>query len=207
MKTAGFSRLSQLVYNQSMILLIGPSASGKTAISKALRKRYGIIKAITHTTRAPRKGEANGVDYYFVTDEEFDALDRRHQLIESTLYDGHRYGCTKNEIDDDKCVIVDPNGYRAFTALKEPSIVTFFLRASEATRKKRMKERGDKESEILTRIENDRVFFDPDKLPNLDYIIETDKRAVDDIATEIYRKYIAKLNERGIPNPDASMPF
>ncbi len=194
-------------YNQAMILLIGPSASGKTAISKALRKRYGIIKAITHTTRAPRKGEANGVDYYFVTDEEFDALNKRHMLIENTLYNGHRYGCSKSEIDDDKCVIVDPNGYQAFIALKDPTIVTFFLHASEATRKERMKERGDEEQNIVSRMENDRTFFDPKKLTNLDYEIETDHRSLDDIATEIYRKYIAKLKERGIPNPDASMPF
>ena len=53
-----------------MILLIGPSASGKTEISKLLGLRYGISKAITHTTRAPRNGEVYGVDYYFVQEED-----------------------------------------------------------------------------------------------------------------------------------------
>ena len=56
-----------------MILLAGPSASGKTEIAKILMKDFGIRKVVTHTTRPPRIGEKDGVDYHFVTREEFEA--------------------------------------------------------------------------------------------------------------------------------------
>ena len=93
-----------------MILLIGPSASGKTEISKLLGLRYGISKAITHTTRAPRNGEVYGVDYYFVQEEDFLQLMKRGAFVENTVYNGNHYGCSKAEIADDKVVVVDPNG-------------------------------------------------------------------------------------------------
>ena len=50
----------------NMIILTGPSASGKTLIAYHLQKKYGIKKAITSTTREKRVNEVNGVDYYFV---------------------------------------------------------------------------------------------------------------------------------------------
>ena len=57
-----------------MIILIGPSASGKTATCLYLQDHYGIRKVVTHTTRAMRVGEVNGVDYHFVTKDEFQKL-------------------------------------------------------------------------------------------------------------------------------------
>ena len=54
-----------------MLVLVGPSASGKSAIVKCLESKYGIKKFITCTTRPMRVGEINGVDYFFMTKEEF----------------------------------------------------------------------------------------------------------------------------------------
>ena len=54
-----------------MLILIGPSASGKTEVAKLLAKKYNITKIVTYTTRAPRVNEVNGVDYNFVSVEEF----------------------------------------------------------------------------------------------------------------------------------------
>ena len=54
-----------------MLVLVGPSASGKSAIVKCLESKYGIKKFITCTTRPMRVGEVDKVDYYFMTKEEF----------------------------------------------------------------------------------------------------------------------------------------
>ena len=100
-----------------MILLTGASASGKTEIAKLLAKKYGIVKAVTHTSRAPRVGERNGVDYFFVSKEEFLALKEQNKFVETTFYNGNYYGTSKAQVTDLKCVVVDPNGLKSFIAL------------------------------------------------------------------------------------------
>ncbi|MDD4005965.1 MAG: guanylate kinase, partial [Bacilli bacterium] len=71
-----------------MIILVGASASGKTEIAKILTRKYGIVKAITHTTRDMREGEKNGVDYFFVSKDEFAALAKQNAFVETTFYNG-----------------------------------------------------------------------------------------------------------------------
>lgn len=185
-----------------MILLIGASASGKTEISKTLRKKYGIVKAVTHTTRAPRDGEIDGIDYYFVLEESFLQLETKGFFVETTVYNGNHYGCSKNEIADDKVVIVDPVGLKNFLALKDNSIVSFFLEANEKTRRERMLQRGDSPAGIDARIENDKKAFDEKFLKNVDYRIKTDGKTLDVLTKEIYTKYVKTLKERGIENPN-----
>lgn len=184
-----------------MIVIVGPSASGKTFASIALKKEFGIVKAITHTTRHPRKGETNGVDYFFVNKEEFDFLKKKGNFIETTEYSGNFYGCSKGEISDNKVVILDPSGLHAFQSLNNPSIVFFYLKASEETRAKRMRERGDDEESIEKRLLNDEESFAASKLSGIDYVIKTDDIDATKVAEEIYRLYLIALKERDIrPN-------
>jgi guanylate kinase len=174
-----------------MIILVGASASGKTEVAKALAKKYGITKVITHTTRTKREGEVNGVDYFFITQKKFDELVSANALVEHTTYNGNSYGCSKAQISDTKALIVDPNGLKAFLALKDPHIVTFYLTASENTRLARMLKRGDKLEDAQKRIENDRSAFSFSKVGKTDYVVETEKRNIDEVADEIYKKYIS----------------
>lgn len=182
----------------TMILLIGASASGKTETAKLLRSNYGIVKAITHTSRSPRSGEKDGVDYFFVSNSEFEALLKKDFFVEHTFYNGHYYGCSKAQVNDDKCVVVDPNGLRSFLALHDSSIVTFYLLASEETREERMRGRGDKEEDIARRLVNDRKDFAPANIAKTDFLIPTDQRSLEDIAADVYQKYLDTLRERGI---------
>lgn len=184
-----------------MILLVGASASGKTALSLLLRKEYALSKAITHTTRSPREGERDGVDYFFVTEEEFDALQKNDGFVETTLYNNHHYGSSKSQVEDDKVLIVDPNGLSAYKRLRNPSVVAFFLDTTEETRKTRMIERKDKPEDINRRLENDRKVFASNEVSGCDYFIVNDGRDLKDIADEVYSKYIQTLKNRGIkPN-------
>jgi len=179
-----------------MILLVGASASGKTEVAKYLRRKYGIVKAITHTSRTPRVGEKDGTDYFFVSKEEFLELIKEGYFVEHTLYNGNYYGCSKPQISDGKCVIVDPNGLKNFLALQNPRLISFFLEAPEEVRKDRMIGRGDKSELIDQRLALDRIAFANGKIEKTDYVIETGTQSIEKIGDDIYKKYIAKLKKR-----------
>lgn len=73
--------------------IIGPPASGKTSIVKALAE-FGVPTLISHTTRAPKADEKNGADYYFVNKEAFVGM----SFVEKSSYADHLYGLTKDEV-------------------------------------------------------------------------------------------------------------
>jgi guanylate kinase len=179
-----------------MILLTGASASGKTEVAKLLRLKYGIVKAITETTREPRKGEQDGIDYYFVDQKRFQEDWEAGRLVEHTFYNGNSYGCPKKEVTHKKCIVVDPNGLRSFIALKDQSVVTFYLEAREDTREERMRHRGDAPENIIRRIQGDRIDFAPSNIAPTDFHIPTDERGLEEIADDIYVKYVLTLESR-----------
>ncbi|MBP5091656.1 MAG: hypothetical protein J6328_03760 [Bacilli bacterium] len=176
-----------------MILLVGASASGKTEVGKILLSKYGMKKAITHTSRSIRPNEVDGVDYHFVSKEEFLSLWNEGKLIENTFYNGNYYGCSKAEISEDKVVILDPNGLKKFQSLGDPTLITFLLTADEATRRKRMGIRGDEPGAIEKRIVNDRVAFSKEAIGDTDYVIATEGKSVEEIADLVYKTYQDRL--------------
>lgn len=74
--------------NKHVFIICGAAGSGKTTVANYLREHFGMHRVITHTTRAPRPGEQDGVDYHF----EDDAAMARLHLLEQVTYDGARYG-------------------------------------------------------------------------------------------------------------------
>lgn len=178
-----------------MIILVGASASGKTEIAKYLASHYGIKKAITHTSRDKREGEQDGVDYFFVPEAIFLQMKSRYCFVETTYYNNHYYGCSKDQVADDRCVVVDPNGLKAFQALKNKRVISFLLRADKQTREERMRGRGDSEESIRSRIENDETAFAPENVGKVDFIIDTDARPIEAIAKQIYALYQAELSK------------
>lgn len=172
-----------------MIILFGASASGKTEIAKYLAKKYGIIKAVTHTTRPIRNGEINGVDYHFVTKSQFLQMEENNELVESTFYNGNLYGCSRKEVADNKCIVVDPAGLNHFQQLGSSRIIAFYLDASESKREERMKSRGDKDEDIAKRLENDRLTFNADVKEKADIIIRVEDQTIDQLGDFIYEQY------------------
>lgn len=177
-----------------MIVLSGASASGKTEVAKVLASKYGIGKMITTTTRPMRVGEVDGKDYFFVTKEQFESMLKRDKFVEHTIYNGNYYGSGRDQIGDNKCVVIDAAGLRSYSALKnEKFIVTFFLNASEETRLERMKGRGDRPQDIERRIINDRDAFDIANVVKVNYNIDSEFGNVEEIADYIYSLYKKEL--------------
>lgn len=158
-----------------MIVLVGPSASGKTEAAKLLYSIYGIKKVITHTTRPMRIGEKDDVDYHFVSKEEFLKLKEKNYFIETTLYNGNYYGTSKSEVSDNKVLIVDPNGVKSILSLNDPRIIIFRLNADSTTRFNRMIIRGDSIENIEQRISKDKDVFSEDALSFKSINIDTEK--------------------------------
>lgn len=184
--------------NSCMVILVGASASGKTEVARYLQAVYGMRKATTTTSRPPRKGERDGIDYFFVSKEDFERLFEAGQLVERAVYSGNFYGCGVDQVAHDRTIVLDPNGLHHFQALNDPGIVTFFLKASEETRRKRMVARGDKKEDIEKRLSNDRDEFSDAKMPTTDFTIQTDSKSISEIAAEVVCDYRSALESRGI---------
>lgn len=182
-----------LVYHLYMIVLMGASASGKTEVAKMLGKIFAMKKVVTHTTRSMRPGEQNGVDYHFVTKEEFIKLAQNGHFVETVEYNENYYGTSKAEIDTNKVLIIEPNGLKPIKALKDNEIVVFFMQASRSVRQKRMIERGDNPSVALERIIIDDAKFNPRNIEGIDYTIDSEHQSIRDITLEVYEKYAKRI--------------
>lgn len=100
-----------------ILILCGPTASGKSTIQKLLCEKYGFHRVVTYTTREPRENEVFGEDYYFVTEDKFVDMVINKEFIESTIYSNNRYyGTSINSIKDadkkDYVAVMTPSGAR-----------------------------------------------------------------------------------------------
>ena len=85
-----------------LTVLAGPTAVGKGTVVAALTKRYPTLNvSVSATTRDPRPGELNGVHYYFVSAQEFDAMIERGDMLEWALVHGkNKYGTPRGPVDE-----------------------------------------------------------------------------------------------------------
>ena len=171
-----------------MLVLVGPSASGKSAIVKCLESRYGIKKFITCTTRPMRVGEVDKVDYYFMTKEEFNTRYNNNEFIETVFYNGNYYGTLKSEAGINKVVILEPQGLRNFLDSVD-NIYSVFLRTDVEILKSRMIGRGDSILDVNKRLENDKILFSKEQLALINLEIDTSNLSVEEIAETIVNNY------------------
>ncbi|MEY9953410.1 guanylate kinase [Leifsonia sp. EB34] len=86
---------------QQLVVLAGPTAVGKGTVSTYIRENYPeVLLSVSATTRAPRPGEVDGVNYYFVDDAEFDRMIEQGELLEhATVHNAYRYGTPRAPIE------------------------------------------------------------------------------------------------------------
>lgn len=99
-----------------MLVLLGPSKSGKTTIAAKLSDEYGMEQQVTYTTREPRKGEVNGVHYNFVSRDKFIGMLSNGIFCEYDKYRGEYYGSTIEGIKDINrlVAVLTPSGLEAY---------------------------------------------------------------------------------------------
>jgi guanylate kinase len=110
-----------------MIVILGISASGKTTVANEIMNTYKMNKIITTTTRLMRLGEVNGVDYDFITTEEFKELNNQKYFAEVGNYRGWLYGTPIHKCTNDKVIVVTPSGLRQLKKNPELNIISFYI--------------------------------------------------------------------------------
>lgn len=116
-----------------LIVITGPSGVGKGTIVRSLLQRHPeLCLSVSMTTRIPRTGEVEGVDYYFVSREDFEGAIAENEFLEYAEYAGNYYGTPKTKIqellDNGKIVLLEIEllGARAI-ALKFPQALRIFI--------------------------------------------------------------------------------
>lgn len=150
-----------------IVILVGESASGKTTLADNLQELDGFSKIVTYTTRPPRDGEQDGIDYHFVTDEQFNEMVLNNEFVEHANYRGWQYGTAINsKIDKDIVIILTPAGARAFRkfAKEHPKLkldlFVIYLMVDRRSRLIKLLERGDDIEEAYRRSLSDVGQFD-----------------------------------------------
>ncbi len=142
------------------IVLSSPSGGGKTTIARMLlAKRPDVGYSVSCTTRAPRHGEVEGRDYFFVTAEEFRARQGRGEFAESADVHGHLYGTLKREVESvlgsgrHVMMDIDVQGARQFVAAYKESVLVFLLPPSADALFARLTSRNtDRPDEVRRRL-------------------------------------------------------
>jgi guanylate kinase len=144
-----------------LVVLTGPSGAGKDSLLTKLRARSDSYHvAVNVTTRAPRPGEQDGVDYHFVSKKEFGRKLRDGELLEHAVVYGQDKGVPRSPIrhalvrGQDVLLRTDIQGARTIKRLVSGAITIFIAPPSEAELRRRVRERGgDSEEQIKLREE------------------------------------------------------
>ena len=154
------------------LIVSGPSGSGKSSISREVMKRHPEVAfSISCTTRPPRSGERNGVDYHFLSVEEFRKKIEAGEFIEYAQVHGNFYGTLKSEVEKrvtqgiDVILDIDVQGAakvhelcRESEIFRDAAEFVFVAPPSPAELERRLRGRGtDAEEVILKRLENSKL--------------------------------------------------
>ena len=171
-----------------LIIFSAPSGSGKTTIVRELLKHYPQFEfSISATSRAPRGVEQNGVDYYFLTQEEFAAKVASDSFVEwEEVYAGTCYGTLKSEMEriwsKGNVIIFDVDvmgGINLKKIFGEAACSIFIMPPSVEELQKRLEGRGTDSAEVIAK-RVAKAEFEISKAPEFDYEVVND-----DLATAV----------------------
>jgi len=164
-----------------IIVLSGPSGVGKTTIVEALLPQFPeIVRSISVTTRLPRTGEVDGVDYHFLSKSDFEDLIQRNELVEWTSYSDNYYGTLHSTLESatnagqDVVLTIDVDGAVQLKELRLSCLLIFVLPPSFRTLEDRLRDRQtDTEAELKQRLERAKAEFD--LMKHYDYYVINDQ--------------------------------
>lgn len=177
--------------NGILVVVSGFSGAGKGTLMKELLERYdNYALSISATTRNPREGEADGREYFFVTEERFKDMIQKEELIEYAQYVNHYYGTPKeyvlNQMKMGKDVILEIEIQGALKVKKHfPAAILIFVMPPNAEElKRRLIGRGTENMDVINaRLR--RAAEEAEGMEGYDYILINDK--IDTCVEEMHR--------------------
>ena len=140
----------------SLFVVSAPSGAGKTSLLRALLDSDDdLVLSVSHTTRTPRPGEINGVDYHFVATDEFESMVAAGEFLEHATVFGNRYGTGRAQVDAslqrgvDVILEIDWQGARQIREAMPESVQTFVLPPSRGALERRLRDRGTDSAEVI----------------------------------------------------------
>lgn len=184
-----------------LTVISGFSGAGKGTLMKVLLEKYEYSLSISATTRKPRAGEKNGIEYFFLTREEFESMIQRKQLIEWAEYVGNYYGTPKNYVEEQltkgKNVILEIEIQGALQVKKmfPEALLLFVTPPTVEELKKRLVGRGTEDIDTIEkrmlRAREESIYIE-----QYDYLVINDNldKCVEDTNTIIKKVYDKDTN-------------
>ena len=143
--------------NNIMVILSSPSGAGKTTISKKIQQKYHNFKiSVSHTTRKPRSNEIEGIDYYFIKENDFKNKIKNNEFYEYAKIFGNYYGTSKESVlnllknKNDVLFDIDWQGTQQLSKFKELNLLKIFiLPPSKEELKKRLVQRNQDKPQVV----------------------------------------------------------
>lgn len=173
----------------TLYIISAPSGAGKTSLVKALIEREPQIRvSVSHTTRAMRDGEIDGVNYHFVSHEDFHAMLDRGDFLEHAQVFDNFYGTSKSRIEQtlqegyDLILEIDWQGAQQVRELMPQAHSIFILPPTQEALRHRLTNRGQDSGEIIERRMRDAV-SEMTHYVEYDYLVINDdfQHALDDL--------------------------
>jgi guanylate kinase len=146
------------VRNGILLVISSPSGAGKTTLAHLLAEQERLEFSVSYTTRAPRPGERDGVDYKFITDPEFTRMVDGHEFAEWAVVHGSRYGTAVHTVnralEDGKDYLFDVDwqgGAQIRRQWPGESVLVFILPPSMAELERRLRRRATDSAEAIER--------------------------------------------------------
>ncbi len=176
-----------------LFILSGPSGVGKGTLRKALFNNLdGLVFSVSCTTRSPRRGETDGVDYRFISRDDFDARIKNGLFLEWAEVHGNRYGTLEEDVRTilkkglDVVLEIDVQGALQVKRKMPEAVLVFVAPPSENDLRERLSHRGTEKGESLrTRLDNARRELEMASLYDHMIINDDIPKAVDQLVSVV----------------------
>ncbi|MDD3430384.1 MAG: guanylate kinase [Oscillospiraceae bacterium] len=175
---------------QNLIVVSGPSGSGKDTVVKALMEKYPTVEiSVSATTREKRPGEKEGVNYYYMSVSDFEKKLADGEILEHTCYCGNYYGTPKAEVDYriehniPVVLVIEVEGAKNIKKQYPHSTTVFVRPPSYEELSNRLRGRGTENEEVI-QVRLARAVEEMEYAVDYDYVIVND--AVEDCVEELY---------------------
>lgn len=173
-----------------LIVISGPAGSGKGTVNARLLESEDFVYSVSATTRAPRPGEVDGKNYYFISREDFEGRIAAGEMLEYTCYCNNYYGTPLKEalevIQSGRNLIleIEVEGAMNVKRLYPDAVLIMLLPPNFATQEWRLRHRGTETEDVIqARLERTREEIQ--LLPNYDYVVYNQPDGVEDCADDI----------------------